>query len=632
MAPVADPGGQREIRALSVAVAIAAVWAAAEIALLAAIASAVRKAVTASSIATAPPPRGMNPRQQQAWRKRRQQAAATAAAQAARRLASLAAAIIATAIARTIAILIAAGINPRAHVPVPGDLARTGSFATLQEMLGSAGRSAYKSTLAIFREVTAAVPASGSLADRLAAAQAAITRAAGHGITGFTDATGRAWDVTAYVEMATRTTISNLIREDEWRQIRADGGDLAVVYSRWAEHICGKCLPWLGKTVSLTGSTPPGARVSVTDAAGKQFTATVAGTLQEMIMGGWGHPNCFPGDVLVSAPSGVDAAYSHWYEGDLVVIHTASGNELPATPNHPVLTPEGWVAAGALHVGGSVIRYDGNVKRVVPVSPDDEQIPARIGEVFDALRHSSPVPPVRVPASPEQFHGDGGGADVEVVLSDRLLQHAGHDAHGAGDRALLIGSTGQRPLFACRALHEFILASLRAANGVMRRSGQGNSLLGAQRGHAPAHAFAAADLPASVHEYLADPSPVHADAAPDFNDGQSFVVEPDRIVMIERRKFGGHVYNLQTGDGWYVASGIVVHNCRCGTLPVADGADLSDLGAPVETTAQAAVRHAEDRRQQAQALRQRHAARLAVAALTPHEKARARHRLAETRR
>jgi hypothetical protein len=342
---------------------VAAVWLAAEIALLAALASAVRKAVTASSIATAPPPRGMNPRQQQAWRKRRQQAAATAAAQAARRLASLAAAIIATAIARTIAILIAAGINPRAHVPVPGDLARTGSFATLQEMLGSAGRSAYKSTLAIFREVTAAVPASGSLADRLAAAQAAITRAAGHGITGFTDATGRAWDVTAYVEMATRTTISNLIREDEWRQIRADGGDLAVVYSRWAEHICGKCLPWLGKTVSLTGSTPPGARVSVTDAAGKQFTATVAGTLQEMIMGGWGHPNC-----------------------------------------------------------------------------------------------------------------------------------------------------------------------------------------------------------------------------------------------------------------------------RCSTMPVADGADLSDLAAPVETTAQAAVRHAEDRRQQAQALRQRHAARLAVAALTPHEKARARHRLAETRR
>jgi hypothetical protein len=51
----------------------------------------------------------------------------------------------------------------------------------------------------------------------------------------------------------------------------------------------------------------------------------------------------------------------------------------------------------------------------------------------------------------------------------------------------------------------------------------------------------------------------------------------------------------------------------------------------VETTAQAAVRHAEDRRQQAQEQRRRHASRAGVLALTPHEKARARRKLAEAR-
>ena len=39
-------------------------------------------------------------------------------------------------------------------------------------------------------------------------------------------------------------------------------------------------------------------------------------------------------------------------------------------------------------------------------------------------------------------------------------------------------------------------------------------------------------------------------------------VTADQVVDLGRRQFAGHVYNLQTGDGWYVAGGLVVHNCR----------------------------------------------------------------------
>jgi hypothetical protein len=289
---LSDPGGAREIRSAAIGTAVAAVWLAAEIALLAALASAVRKAVTAASIATAPPPRGMNPRQQQAWRKRRQQAAALAAAQAARRLASLAAAIIATAIARTIAILIAAGISPRAHVPVPGDLAPLPSYPAISQMVSAAGRTAYGDVRSLFRQVMAAVPDSGSLDDRLAAAQQALTGDAARGITGYAGPAGTRRDLAAYVEMAVRTAVSNLTDAELYRRLTADDSDLILIWSAWAESACPKCVPWLGKVVSLTGHTPPGAAFSVLGNGGRAFSGTVAGTLQEAIAQGWRHPAC----------------------------------------------------------------------------------------------------------------------------------------------------------------------------------------------------------------------------------------------------------------------------------------------------------------------------------------------------
>jgi hypothetical protein len=37
----------------------------------------------------------------------------------------------------------------------------------------------------------------------------------------------------------------------------------------------------------------------------------------------------------------------------------------------------------------------------------------------------------------------------------------------------------------------------------------------------------------------------------------------DNIIKIKRSYFSGHVYNLQTDTGLFVADGIITHNCRC---------------------------------------------------------------------
>jgi hypothetical protein len=42
-----------------------------------------------------------------------------------------------------------------------------------------------------------------------------------------------------------------------------------------------------------------------------------------------------------------------------------------------------------------------------------------------------------------------------------------------------------------------------------------------------------------------------------------FFVEAAKVVRIGRRKFCGHVYNLETSTGWYLANNIIAHNCRC---------------------------------------------------------------------
>ena len=41
-----------------------------------------------------------------------------------------------------------------------------------------------------------------------------------------------------------------------------------------------------------------------------------------------------------------------------------------------------------------------------------------------------------------------------------------------------------------------------------------------------------------------------------------------RVSSVRQAPFSGYVYNLETDSGWYVADGLVVHNCRCVALPV----------------------------------------------------------------
>lgn len=133
---------------------------------------------------------------------------------------------------------------------------------------------------------------------------------------------------------------------------------------------------------------------------------------------------CFPGDTLVTPVGAVLTAYRSLYEGEVAVIKVAGGNEITVTPNHPVLTRRGWVAAGALNEGDKLLKaaaLDGLRTLANGTTLNIDNVPARIEEVFNAAANSGVT--MRVNRLAVDFYGDVPDSDVDIV---HVNNGAGH--------------------------------------------------------------------------------------------------------------------------------------------------------------------------------------------------------------
>jgi Phage minor capsid protein 2 len=125
---------------------------------------------------------------------------------------------------------------------------------------------------------------------RIQAAQKALDELTDRGITGFTDRTGKRWDLLGYVEMATRTAVSNAYDNLQNAALLRGGHDLIYTLTHSTEGSCPLCIPWLGKLLSLTGQSS--GTVTISDAGGQPVRVDVSGTLAEARAAGFRHPNC----------------------------------------------------------------------------------------------------------------------------------------------------------------------------------------------------------------------------------------------------------------------------------------------------------------------------------------------------
>jgi len=287
------------------------------------------------------------------------------------------------------------------------------------------------------------------------------------------------------------------------------------------------------------------------------------------------HPFCLPGNALITSAVNIAAVSKRWYDGDMVVITTASNHRLTATVNHPVLTSAGWIAAGLLHVGGNVIsRVD--TKAIAGYSFMDDQhqhVPASIAEIADAFFSSSEVATREVPLTAEHFHGDGMAGKVAVIGANRKLWDRVNASatQGMHDSLLVFADGGLTRLLGDGRFDQRLKAALRSSKGVVGVCSNCEPLVFGELAHSDDVGFAqAAKLDSGLNEPALNDVAADAELARYIQDGSTGNVLVDDVVNVERYAFSGHVYNLETEQGHYTCNGIVTHNCRCISSPRLD--------------------------------------------------------------
>jgi hypothetical protein len=273
--------------------------------------------------------------------------------------------------------------------------------------------------------------------------------------------------------------------------------------------------------------------------------------------------NCFPGDTPVLAGV-VVRAYRRWFDGALVEVVDREGRQTSGTENHPVLTDRGWVALGELVQGDKLVTY--RADRDAMTSHDVDARPASIGEMFDALASVGSL--VRVAGLAVDFHGDRPQGDVDVVTVDRELRNGVQPSVDQCVEDLLLPPSDKGPGFLSTdgGLGQRFGAAGGPPDGVVGGLGESRSLLGSRPRHAGQHGSAASTtLHALPSQEVGEGSSLDAGLDSQRLLGLSGEISLNEVLGVRRVPWSGHVYNLETSTGTYVAgyTNMVVRNCRC---------------------------------------------------------------------
>jgi hypothetical protein len=277
------------------------------------------------------------------------------------------------------------------------------------------------------------------------------------------------------------------------------------------------------------------------------------------------HPRCVASGTLVLSSARIAAHTARAFVGEICVLGGPGMDDLSITPNHPVLTRIGWRPAGELKVGDDVFQCCGLNRRVV-FHPDYDYVKATVEEIADTLAVSSGVTSRSVPASAEAFHGDAGAdGKVDIIYPARAFADGRVGLDGLQESSFGRSDSG-RIAFSGESNLVRVLEALRSpSDGPLSRRSLGGTLFRALLAGSDKPGLASA-TGGKTHEPPASENGATADADAISNSEKTFPIKVRsmKLTKVERRKFDGHVYNLQTDDGFYFANSIIVHNCDCG--------------------------------------------------------------------
>lgn len=332
------------------------------------------------------------------------------------------------------------------------------------------------------------------------------------------------------------------------------------------------------------------------------------------------HIHCLPGDTNISTCSDVSNVYKRAYKGVFVKLVTASGKSIFATPNHPILTSRGWVAIKLINSGDKVAIID---RHESLSGYYENSVETKIGDLFGSLNVSGDSLFVaKRPATSEDFHGDSTDNNVDVISVNReswkafyssfvkrinnggLMLGADYASHrfGSFDDLGVMSNSAARRIMSCfgkfcnllwsASCHsrELLLASIARINSVLFK----NVLYGVMRDAEPefigdttnantgveafddcAFSFSAERIASVVSDINTSSCKAHGDdligntnATCDAFDGFTSLISLDEVVDVAFTEMFCHVYNLENADNWYLANGIITHNCRTTMAPL----------------------------------------------------------------
>lgn len=283
--------------------------------------------------------------------------------------------------------------------------------------------------------------------------------------------------------------------------------------------------------------------------------------------------NCFVGDVKVASDSKLIRSYKHIYEGDLITVKTAGGVKFTCTPNHPILTPNGWVSAELLNNGDNILVTFGEQNVFGGVNPDIKHRFPRIDAIHNLFNVSGGERAVGVSVD---FHGDVATSNVEIVTQERLLWNVGDSSGRNGiDKFLLKFSN--KTLSCSGSLFKHFWSICKTSFGFIGCKCKSLPFFKCSVSHSCEHGCGTiADRDRILAEYSINDLPADTVIDGELLDRLSCKVFLDTIVNVDVSVLSTHVYNLQTENGYYFVNSIIpqngekcngifaiAKNCRC---------------------------------------------------------------------
>lgn len=133
---------------------------------------------------------------------------------------------------------------------------------------------------------------------------------------------------------------------------------------------------------------------------------------------------CFVGTDKVQTVSDVEKLFKRNYTGKIITITTATGNQITGTPNHPILTPEGWLPLDKINPNKHIV-YSILDDTVGIISKKNVHVPTKLSKLFNSIREITVGKIQTTSSSTTKFNNNRTirNGKINILSTDRILRN-----------------------------------------------------------------------------------------------------------------------------------------------------------------------------------------------------------------